>query len=93
MPIDTPRHPMFDTVVVGAGIGGLAAAIRSIELEQRVLMVEKSDQPGGSAAMSAGILWTAPDADTLRAVLPNGDQELCGIVVSEHNCILDPWME
>ena len=73
---------MYDLVVVGAGAGGLAAAGRAADRGARVLVLEKADAVGGSAAMSAGILWTAPDEATLRAVQPRGDHELGALLVS-----------
>ena len=79
----------FDVIVLGGGMAGLTAAVRSIELGKRVLVLEKTDRPGGSAALSAGILWTAPNERVLREILPNGDQELCSIVVSAYEDMVD----
>jgi succinate dehydrogenase/fumarate reductase flavoprotein subunit len=69
-------------MVVGGGMAGLAAAARAAELGARVVVVEKADRLGGSAALSAGILWTAPDVDTLRRVDPGGDPELGSALVA-----------
>jgi succinate dehydrogenase/fumarate reductase flavoprotein subunit len=57
-------------------MAGLAAAARAAELGLRVVVLEKTSRLGGSAALSAGILWTSPDMATHRAVVPDGDQEL-----------------
>jgi succinate dehydrogenase/fumarate reductase flavoprotein subunit len=57
-------------------MAGLAAAVAAVEAGAKVTVVEKSGRPGGSAAMSAGIVWTAPDFKTLRAVVPGGDPAL-----------------
>ena len=57
-------------------MAGLAAAAAAAEAGARVTVVEKSDSLGGSAAMSAGIVWTAPDFQTLRHVVPGGDPAL-----------------
>jgi len=57
-------------------MAGLAAAARAAEAGARVVVVEKGVQPGGSAALSAGIVWTAPDVETLRRVCPGGDPVL-----------------
>jgi succinate dehydrogenase/fumarate reductase flavoprotein subunit len=57
-------------------MAGLAAAVAAVEAGATVIVVEKSARPGGSAAMSAGIVWTAPDFKTLRAVVPGGDPAL-----------------
>jgi succinate dehydrogenase/fumarate reductase flavoprotein subunit len=57
-------------------MAGLAAAAAAAEAGARVTVVEKSENLGGSAAMSAGIVWTAPDFQTLRRVVPGGDPAL-----------------
>ena len=44
-------------------------------------MLEKTGRHGGSAALSAGILWTAPDVETMRSVVPDGDPELGRLLV------------
>ncbi len=62
--------------MLGGGVAGLAAAARAAEAGASVTVVEKGPRPGGSAALSAGILWTAPDHETMRRVVPGGDPEL-----------------
>ena len=62
-----------DVLVVGAGAAGLAAAIFAKLKGLDVLIVEKSDRVGGTAATSAGTLWipqntqgkTAGDKDSI----------------------------
>ena len=71
----------FDLVVVGAGAAGLAAANRAVELGGRVLVLEKGQAAGGSAALSAGILWTAPNLEVLRRIQPDCDPVLGPLVV------------
>ena len=71
----------FDLIVVGAGAAGLAAANRAVDLGGRVLLLEKGQAAGGSAALSAGILWTAPDLEVLRRIQPDGDPVLGPLVV------------
>jgi succinate dehydrogenase/fumarate reductase flavoprotein subunit len=71
----------FDLIVVGAGAAGLAAANRAADLGGRVLLLEKGEAPGGSAALSAGILWTAPNLEVLRRIQPDGDPVLGPLVV------------
>jgi 3-oxosteroid 1-dehydrogenase len=46
-----------DIICVGAGLGGLAAAIRAHDLGARVLVLERSDLVGGVAAYSGGFCW------------------------------------
>ena len=71
----------FDLIVVGAGAAGLAAASRAVDLGGRVLLLEKGSHVGGSAALSAGILWTAPDLEVGRRIQPDGDPVLTRLVV------------
>src|SRR5260370_35779840 len=67
---------MADLLVIGGGMAGLAAGAAAAEAGAHVTVVEKSRNPGGSAGMSAGIVWTAPDYETLRRVGPGGDPAL-----------------
>ena len=46
-----------DLIVVGSGIGGLAAAIRAHELGMSVSIVEKAPYLGGATAWSGGQVW------------------------------------
>jgi succinate dehydrogenase/fumarate reductase flavoprotein subunit len=63
-------------LVLGGGMAGLAAAAAAASAGARVTVVEKRGTLGGSASMSAGIVWTAPDFQTLRQVVPGGDAAL-----------------
>jgi succinate dehydrogenase/fumarate reductase flavoprotein subunit len=65
-----------DLLILGGGMAGLAAGARAADAGAAVTVVEKGDRLGGSAALSAGILWTAPDHETMRRVVPGGDPEL-----------------
>jgi succinate dehydrogenase/fumarate reductase flavoprotein subunit len=70
-----------DLLVVGGGMAGMAAAARAAELGLEVLVAERGDEIGGSAALSAGIVWTAPDLETARRVAPEGDPALLRALV------------
>ena len=59
----------------------MAAAAHAARQGARVLVVEKSDRLGGLGALSAGILWTAPDLHTFEQVCPRGDRELGRVLV------------
>jgi len=48
----------FDVVVVGAGAGGLSAAVAAAHHGARVLVVEKASTCGGATAWSGGWMWT-----------------------------------
>ena len=39
----------WDTIVVGAGVGGLTAAAKLVNEGRRVLVLEKNPHPGGTA--------------------------------------------
>jgi succinate dehydrogenase/fumarate reductase flavoprotein subunit len=80
-----------DLLVIGGGIAGLAAAARAAELGALVVVAEKCAALGGSAALSAGIVWTAPDFPTLRAVVPSGDAALGRILVDRFPAAID-WL-
>lgn len=52
----------FDLVVLGAGAGGMSAALVSAIEGMRTLLIEKSDQVGGTTAYSSGTVWIANNA-------------------------------
>ena len=66
----------YDFIVAGAGIGGLVAARSAQEHGARVLVIEKADRIGGSAAASGGTVWCARDINEWLKVQPDGDTEL-----------------
>ncbi|TRZ57424.1 MAG: FAD-dependent oxidoreductase, partial [Rhodocyclaceae bacterium] len=47
----------YDLVVLGAGAGGMTAALVAANEGLRTLLVEKSGQIGGTTARSSGTLW------------------------------------
>ena len=47
----------FDVIVVGSGGGALLSAVRAADQGLSVLVIEKSDQFGGTTATSGGVLW------------------------------------
>jgi 3-oxosteroid 1-dehydrogenase len=56
----------YDAILVGGGVGSLAAAIRLSEHGLRPLIVEKTGTIGGAAAYSGGLVW-APDNHCMHA--------------------------
>lgn len=71
-------------IVVGAGMGGLVAALQAQERGARVTLVEKGEAPGGSLAMSGGTLWCAKSYEDLRRLVPRGDPELGRVLVEAY---------
>ena len=47
----------FDFVCIGSGAASMAAALRAHDLGLKVLIVEATDQYGGSTAISGGVVW------------------------------------
>lgn len=60
----------FDTIVVGAGVGGCATAIKLAQLGKEVVLLERG-QPAGSKNLSGGVLW----GNDLSEILPNWQSE------------------
>src|SRR3954468_3254465 len=56
-------------------MAGLSAAARVAQAGGTVVLVEKGEATGGSAAY-AEFLWTAPDLESMRAAVPEGNPEL-----------------
>ncbi len=61
----------FDLLVIGAGVAGLTAALVAAIEGLRVLVCEKTDQVGGTAATSAGTIWIPGSSQSCRAGLPD----------------------
>ncbi|MBA4766122.1 MAG: FAD-binding protein [Porphyrobacter sp.] len=56
----------YDFIVVGSGAAGLVGAISARLAGLRPLIIEKSDQWGGTTALSGGVLWI-PANDAMMA--------------------------
>jgi len=66
--------PSFDLVVVGAGSGGLAAAVFAAISEKSVLVVERTEYVGGTSALSAATTWV-PNSLHAHKVAPPGSAD------------------
>src|SRR3954453_12249159 len=71
----TEAGEVIDLLVLGAGMAGLGAAAKAASEGASVVLVEKGEAIGGSAAY-AGFIWTAPTDDVMREVNPDGDPAL-----------------
>ncbi|NPC57460.1 FAD-binding protein [Caenimonas soli] len=60
-----------DVLVVGAGAGGMAAAITAQIGGCSVLLAEKTDRIGGSTAISGGAVWAPLNAQTDKVGHPD----------------------
>ena len=66
---------MTDLIVAGAGMAGLAAAATA-----GCEIWEKGDRPGGSLALSSGVVWRYRDFAEFREQCPDGDPALQRVV-------------
>ena len=64
-----------DVLVLGSGAAGLAGALHAALLGQSVLIIEKSPVWGGSAAMSAGVLWVPNHAKMAEVSIADSDDD------------------
>ena len=81
-----------DVVVAGSGIGGITAALSAQEKGANVIVLEKADQTGGSAAVSGGTVWCARDLDTWLRVQPGGDPALGEALIINYREGID-WLK
>ncbi len=65
----------YELIVLGGGAGGLTAALVSSIEGLRTLLIEKSDQVGGTTAYSSGTVWI-PDNDQQRHLGVTNDAAL-----------------
>ena len=60
----------IDVIIVGAGFGGLSAAIKLARANKKVIVLERG-MPVGSKNLSGGVLW----GNDLGEILPNWKEE------------------
>lgn len=65
-----------DVLVVGAGAGGMAAALSAHDGGCKVLLVEKTDRIGGSTAVSGGAVWAPLNSQSERAGHPDSSEKV-----------------
>ncbi|MFI8632368.1 FAD-binding protein [Microbacterium sp. NPDC077663] len=64
-----------DVVVVGSGVSASGAAIAAVRAGARVVMLEKRDEWGGSAALSAGGFWTFRERERYAQTAEFGERD------------------
>src|SRR5512143_835223 len=71
--IAMPRQgdEQYDLVVLGAGAGGMSAALVSAIEGMRTLLIEKSDRVGGTTAYSSGTVWIPNNAEQRQLGVAN----------------------
>jgi succinate dehydrogenase/fumarate reductase flavoprotein subunit len=69
-----------DVVIAGAGMAGLVAAARALELGAEVDVYEKGDRAGGSMYLSSGVVWRYREWERFREECPKGDPALQRLV-------------
>lgn len=68
---DAATAPVYDVIVVGAGAGGLTAALAAAKRGLSTLLVEKAAKFGGSAARSGAGIWIPNNEIILAAGAPD----------------------
>lgn len=81
-----------DLLVIGGGIGGMTTAARAAQLGSSVAVVEIAEDIGGSAVMSEGYVWTAPDVEVFVAQDPDGDVDQFRLMREEMESAL-AWVD
>lgn len=72
-----------DIIIIGSGIAGSSAALQASYAGLKVALLEKTATFGGSAALSAGMYWTAPTLEAYEKRIPEGDSALGAHVVEQ----------
>ncbi len=61
----------YDVIVLGAGAGGMAAAIVAANEGLKTLLIEKTEYVGGTTAISGGMVWVPNNGKMAAAGLPD----------------------
>jgi fumarate reductase flavoprotein subunit len=69
-------------IIAGGGLAGLVAALRAVELDVQVNLLEKGGHLGGSFLYSSGYVWSYRDLETYRHQAPAGDPVLQRLILN-----------
>src|SRR3546814_24624 len=61
----------WDFVIVGSGAASIVASLVMQKAGKRPLVLEKTEQVGGSTALSGGVLWVPNNVYELQAGVPD----------------------
>jgi len=67
---------LLDVAILGGGMAGLCAGLAAAEAGATVVVLEATDAPGGSMALSGGLVWAPKDLATAREYIPRGRADL-----------------
>ncbi len=81
--IDDAPVEEVDVLVIGGGAAGLASAVFASSEGFDVLVCEKSDQVGGTAATSAGTVWVPGSTQAKRSGMANSLGEAARFLAHE----------
>ena len=79
-----------DVLIIGAGAAGMAAALAAHDSGARVVIAEKGDRLGGTAAISGGIIWTANNPRMQASGIPDSEAEALAYFGSLDHGEMDP---
>lgn len=66
---------LVDFLVIGSGAAGMSGALHAHELGMRTLVVEASDQYGGSTAISGGLVWIPDNPQLPSRGIPDSRED------------------
>jgi succinate dehydrogenase/fumarate reductase flavoprotein subunit len=72
----------YDVVVIGAGAGGMTAAVVAAAEGLSVLVIEKTEFVGGTTAWSGGMVWIPVNAAMKQAGLPDSPSDAADYLAS-----------
>src|SRR5438876_9915328 len=85
-----PWHEEVDLVVVGASVGGLAAAVMAADRGCRTIVVERRKELGGGAATEAEMIAAAGSRWQRAAGIDDGPERLADDVLAATHRLVEP---